>query len=118
MQIDLRAELIKQFPAEVIETVDNEGKNYYACPTCRRAVTSKQESCVVCKQVLSWNNIRKEMLETVGIKKGYVEFELPADFALGNCRKCPLSYIGRKGDENVYECPMNWRTSCKLQIKE
>ena len=33
MQDDLRAELIKQFPSEVIETKDMTGKEYYACPT-------------------------------------------------------------------------------------
>ena len=117
MQDDIRAQLIKQFPSEVIEAVDTAGREYYACPTCRRAVAQGQDKCNACKQVLSWSNIRKEIIETVGIKKGYIEFELPADFSLGDCRKCPLSYIGRSGDENVYECPMNWRGSCKMKIK-
>ena len=40
MQDDLRAELIKQFPSEVIETKDMTGKEYYACPTCKRAVAT------------------------------------------------------------------------------
>ena len=117
MKDDLRAQLIKQFASEVIETLDTAGREYYACPTCRRAVTQGQEQCSSCKQVLSWKNIRKEIIEKVGIKKGYVEFELPGDFSAGDCRKCPLSYIGRSGDENVYECPMRWRTACKMVIK-
>ena len=43
MQDDLRAELIKQFPSEVIETKDMTGKEYYACPTCKRAVATGTE---------------------------------------------------------------------------
>lgn len=117
MRDDLRAQLIKQFPSEVIETVDTEGREYYACPTCRRAITQGQEQCGSCKQILSWKNIRKEVMEKVGIKKGYIEFEIPGDFSPGDCRKCPLSYIARSGDENVYECPMKWRGTCKMMIK-
>lgn len=117
MRDDLRAELIKQFPSEVIETTDDEGKGYYACPTCHRAITHGQEQCSSCKQILSWKNIRKEMAEKVGIKKGYIEFELPGDFVPGNCRKCPLSYIAKSGNESVYVCPMKWRNACKLEIK-
>ena len=45
MQDDLRAELIKQFPSEVIETKDMTGKEYYACPTCKRAVATGTEKC-------------------------------------------------------------------------
>ena len=84
MQDDLRAELIKQFPSEVIETKDMTGKEYYACPTCKRAVA--------------------------------IEFDVPADFVLEDCRKCPMSYIGRNGDENVYECPLQMRGSCRLEL--
>ena len=72
MQDDLRAELIKQFPSEVIETK--------------------------------------------GSKKAKIEFDVPADFTLEDCRKCPLSYIGRNGDENVYECPLQMRGSCRLEL--
>ena len=117
MRDDLRAQLIKQFPSEVIEIVDNEGKNYYACPTCRRAVSHGQEQCNTCKQVLAWNKIRKEMAEKVGIKKGSIEFEIPGDFIPGNCRKCPLSYITKSGEETIYECPMRWRGACKMIIE-
>ena len=48
MQDDLRAELIKQFPSEVIETKDMTGKEYYACPTCKRAVATGTEKCQGC----------------------------------------------------------------------
>ena len=39
MQDNLREELIKQFPAEVVELVEPSGKKFYACPTCKRVVT-------------------------------------------------------------------------------
>ena len=51
-----------------------------------------------------------------GSKKAKIEFDVPADFALEDCRKCPLSYIGRNGDENVYECPLQMRGSCRLEL--
>lgn len=117
MQNDLRAELIKQFPSEVIEMTDRNGESYYACPTCKRAIATGTEKCHGCNQMLSWDNIRKENVAK-GIKKARLEFELPIDFAKGDCRKCPLSYIGRSGDENVYECPLQQRGSCKLEIIE
>ena len=115
MQDDIRAQLIRQFPSEVVETADAEGTLYYACPTCRRPVAMRQEKCIGCGQVLSWEGIRRNN-ERKGLCKGRIEFDLPIDFTPGDCRKCPLSYIGRQGDENVYECPLNLRGSCKLQI--
>lgn len=117
MQDNLREQLIKQFPAEVIEVMDGDSRTYYACPACRRAITQGQEQCNACKQILSWNKIRKEIIEKVGMKIGTIEFEIPGDFSIGDCRKCPLSYITRSGDENVYECPMRWRGICKMKIK-
>ena len=84
------------------------GKEYYACPTCKRAVATGTEKCQGCGQKLSWDNIRHEN-EAKGSKKAKIEFDVPADFALEDCRKCPLSYIGRNGDENVYECPLQMR---------
>ena len=74
MQDDLRAELIKQFPSEVIETKDMTGKEYYACPTCKRAVATGTEKCQGCGQKLSWDNIRHEN-EAKGSKKAKIEFE-------------------------------------------
>ena len=115
MQDDLRAELIKQFPAEVMEAVDGEGNLYYACPTCRRAVALNQDKCVSCNQVLSWDKVRKDIARR-GVKYGRIEFELPLDFTLGNCRKCPISYISKSNGENVYTCPLGNRNSCTMQV--
>lgn len=115
MQEDIRAQLIKQFPSEVIELTDMTGAQYYACPTCRRAVAIGQAKCGGCTQTLSWDRIRREN-ECKGIRKGCIEFDLPIDFTPGNCRKCPLSYIGRNVEGNVYECPLNLRGSCRIKI--
>ena len=60
MQDDLRAELIKQFPSEVIETKDMTGKEYYACPTCKRAVATGTEKCQGCGQKLSGMRMRQK----------------------------------------------------------
>lgn len=116
MQEDLRAELIKQFPAEVIEIIEQNGEQYYACPTCRRAVSRGETKCVGCSQVLSWENIRKEERVTVGEKTATLTFEVPGDFVKGDCRKCPLSYIAKMDTQNVYECPLKMRANCKLDI--
>lgn len=115
MQEELRAQLIKQLPSEVVENVDTTGALYYACPTCKRPVALGQTNCGGCNQALSWDNVRKDA-ERTGLKRGRIEFDLPLDFTLGNCRKCPLSYIGRSGDENVYECPLGSRNACKVQV--
>ncbi len=42
---DLRAELIRQFPVEVIEISGGPEDSYYACPTCRRAVALGTDKC-------------------------------------------------------------------------
>ena len=115
LQDDLRAQLIKQLPAEVVENIDSTGAMYYACPSCHRPVAMNQTKCSTCDQNLSWENVRKDA-ERKGIKRGRVEFDLPIDFTLGNCRKCPLSYIGRSKQENVYECPLRAQGSCKITI--
>ena len=60
MQDDLRAELIKQFPAEAVEMTESTGKKYYACPTCKRAITLGETRCSGCSQALSWDHIRHE----------------------------------------------------------
>lgn len=118
MQDNLRAELIKQFPAEVVEITERTGKKYYACPTCKRAISRNDTKCGGCGQVLSWDNIRQEEEKTVGIKTASLTFEVPGNFVKGDCRKCPLSYIAKSGTENVYECPLKMRTNCKLDISE
>ena len=115
MQEDLRAQLIKQFPSEVVETADPTGAMYYSCPSCHRPVALNQDKCGACSQALSWDNVRRDATRS-GIKVGKVEFELPLDFTKGNCRKCPLSYISKSGGENVYECPLGMRSACKIEI--
>jgi len=50
MQDNLREELIKQFPAEVVELVEPSGKKFYACPTCKRVVTLNESKCAGCSQ--------------------------------------------------------------------
>ena len=37
MQDDIREQLIKQFPSDVVEILDQSGKPYYGCPTWKRA---------------------------------------------------------------------------------
>ena len=116
LQDDLRAQLIKQFSAEVVEITEISGKKYYACPTCKRPVAKSDTQCPGCAQTLSWQNIRKEEAGVKGPKTATLSFEVAEDFAAGDCRKCPLSYIAKTGNENVYECPLKKRTSCPLKI--
>lgn len=115
IQDNLRAELIKQFPSEVIELTEPSGKTYYACPTCKRAISLGTDKCGGCNQALAWDNIRKEEMSN-GARTATLTFEVASDFAKGDCRKCPLSYIGKENKENVYECPLKMRTNCKLVI--
>lgn len=112
---DLRAQLIRQFPAEVIEVNDGRNDPYYACPTCGRAVASGTEKCT-CNQALSWKNIQREEAVNGERKKAVIEFEVAPDFVEGDCRRCPLSYIGKSGAGNVYECPLNMRGNCRIKL--
>ena len=116
LQDDLRAELIKQFKAEAIEVTDLTGNTYYACPTCKRPISLNKEKCQSCDQMLSWENIRKEEIARSGAKTAVLKFEVPGDFSKSDCRKCPLSYIAKTDKENVYECPLNLRNKCPLEI--
>lgn len=116
MQDDLRAELIKQFPSAVMEVTEPSGKSYYVCPTCQRAVALEDEKCGGCGQVLSWDNIHKQAMQNGGVKTATLRFEVAGDFSKGDCRKCPLSYIAKNNQENVYECPLKMRANCKLEI--
>lgn len=115
LQDDLREQLIRQFPAEVVEVAEPTGVIIYACPTCKRPVALNTDKCGGCGQVLSWDSIRKENTDK-GVKRAKLEFEVPVDFTKGDCRKCPLSYIAKSAGENVYECPLKMRTLCKLEI--
>ena len=118
LQDDLRAQLIKQFSAEVIELVEQSSKRYYACPTCKRPVAKSDEKCLGCQQALSWNNIRLvEQEGPLGAKTATLSFEVPGDFSKGDCRKCPLSYIAKTAGENTYDCPLNRRQNCPLVVK-
>ena len=117
LQDDLRAQLIKQFAADVVEVTEENGRQYYACPTCKRPVSRGNGKCVSCDQVLNWDNISKEERVSVGVKKATLTFEVSGDFAKADCRKCPLSYITKKDGENVYDCPLNMRNKCPLEIQ-
>ena len=114
---DLRSELIKQFAAEVVQVTDEDGNQYYACPTCKHHVAMSNDKCNSCNQTLNWQSIRQEIYKKSGAKKAVLSFEVPGDFVKSDCRKCPISYIAKKGKETIYECPLNMRNSCKLEIK-
>lgn len=116
LQDDLRAQLIKQFAAEVVEIADSMGRRYYACPTCKRAVAKSDTNCSGCAQALSWANIRTVEVGDKGPRLAQLQFEVPSEFVKGDCRKCPLSYIAKTSTENVYECPLGKRTNCPLTI--
>lgn len=115
MTQDLRQQLIRQFPAEVIETRGEMNDTYYSCPSCGRPVSMGMENCGGCDQILSWKNIN-EADAAKGMKTAVLRFEVPVDFTKGNCRKCPISYIGKSSGDSVYECPLKMRGSCKLDI--
>lgn len=117
LQDDLRAQLIKQFAAEVIELTEQNGKKYYACPTCKRPVVKSDLKCPGCQQALSWQNIHVVEQGSSGPRYATLRFEVPSDFERGYCRKCPLSYIAKTNMENVYECPLNNRTHCPLILE-
>ena len=50
---DVRLQLIRQFPAEVVEASSMREGTYYACPTCGRPVALGMDKCIGCNQVLS-----------------------------------------------------------------
>lgn len=110
----LREQLIKQFAVEVVETRGEMDQIYYSCPGCGRPVSRGMDKCG-CGQALSWKNI-KTAEAAKGIRIAKLSFEVAADFSKGDCRKCPISYIGKTGGDNVYECPLNMRGNCKLEI--
>lgn len=113
----LRAQLIKQFPADVMVLTDDFNKEYYACPTCKRVVAISNMKCMACDQALKWENVRHQEMEVIGKKVATLTFEVPADFIKSYCRKCPISYIVKQDKENIYECPLGMRNNCPLDIK-
>ncbi len=116
LQDDLRAQLIKQFPADAIILTSDLGEEYYACPTCKRHVAISNEKCPACDQMLKWDSVRKKEMEQQGVKVATLKFEVPGDFVKSNCRKCPISYIVRNEKESTYECPLGKRNNCPLEI--
>lgn len=117
MNDDVRMQLIRQFPVDVVETVGDMGTSYYSCPCCGRSLARGMQKCNNCDQVLSWKQVDQKDDER-GVKKAIIEFDVPHDFQPGDCRKCPISYIGKSGDDRVYECPINLRGVCRLKIIE
>ena len=118
MRDDIRAELIKQFPADVVEVTQQDGIKYYACPTCKRAGCAwGGASADFCGQVLSWEQIgARRKKRTVGVKTATLTFEVAGDFTAETAAKCPLSYIAKLNADSVYQCPLNMRANCTLEI--
>lgn len=117
LQDDLRTQIIKQFDADVIILTEANGTEYYACPTCKRHLTSNNTKCPSCDQKLKWDNIHQVQVENYGVKTATLSFEVPGDFNKSDCRKCPLSYIARHEGVNAYECPLNMRNKCPLEVE-
>lgn len=117
LQDDLRAQLIKQFAADAMVITDESGAESYVCPTCKRQVAKSNDKCPACDQVLKWDSVKRVETEQVGEKTATITFKVPGDFVKGDCRKCPISYIGRRDSENVYDCPLNKRNTCPLTIE-
>ncbi len=117
LQDELREQLIKQFPADVVILTEDTGKEYYACPTCKRHVTFNGDKCSSCDQKLKWDSVKKVIAEQVGVKTATISFEVPGDFVKSDCRKCPLSYITKRDGESMYECPLGMRNNCPLEIR-
>lgn len=42
---DVRLQLMRQFPVEVVEARDARNEMYYACPTCSRPVAMGMDKC-------------------------------------------------------------------------
>lgn len=116
LQEDMKARLIKQFPANVIIMRNTMGEDYYACPTCKRHIAMSNMKCLSCEQALNWDDIRKEEMLQSGVKTATLKFDVPGDFFKANCRKCPLSYISKNDTGIIYECPLGKRNNCPLEI--
>lgn len=116
-QDKLREQIIKQFEADAIVLTDQSGNEFYACPTCKRQVAMSNNKCGLCGQSLKWDNVRHIEAAKSGIKTATLTFEVPGNFSKSDCRKCPLSYISRREGKSAYECPLNLRNNCPLEIQ-
>ena len=67
--------------------------------------------------MLDWKKIREIETGPMGPRYATLRFEVPGDFSKGDCRKCPLSYITKSATDNVYECPLNLRSRCPIEIR-
>lgn len=102
-----REDIIKSLPSPVVVVVGSDGSGSYQCPGCGRSVDFNQEKCIICSQTLSWSSLLERQAKQTGHRlKGTVTFDLPGDFTKGNCRKCPISYISKTREDNVYTCPL------------
>ena len=112
---DIRVQLIRQFPAEVVEQKGSMDKMYYSCPTCGRMVSLGMDKCGGCSQILSWESINQKESPN-GKRKAKLEFEVSEEFTVGDCRKCPISYIDTNGSQSAYECPLKMRGACRIVL--
>ena len=108
--------LIKQFPVEPVILKNDIGQDYYACPSCKRHVAISNKRCPMCEQMLEWEEMRKSEMDKLGSKTATLKFDVPGDFFKANCRKCPISFITKTEHELIYECPLNMRNNCPLEI--
>ena len=115
-----KEEIIKQFPASVEVKTDGNGVVKYLCPRCKREIQYGKDKCSFCCQTLSWTTALAQQAKENGYRlEGSLKFELPGDFSPGNCRKCPISYISKRGAENLYACPLQSRQeNCPIAIKK
>lgn len=76
MNEDVRSQLIRQFPVDVVETKGEMGSTYYTCPCCGRSLARGMDKCNSCEQILNWEHVNQHEVER-GTKKAVIEFEVP-----------------------------------------
>ena len=110
-----REDLLKQFPLAVVDSPEG-----FLCPSCGRVVQHGQEKCFICNQTLSWENLQTAKNDDGERLRGTISFALSPDFVKGNCRKCPISYIAKDGEENRYTCPLagKHQENCPMVISK
>lgn len=117
LQEDLRAQIIKQFAADVVLITERDGNEYFACPTCKHQIMNNAQKCTSCEQNLKWDNIRHEEYKKAGMKTAVLKFDVPGDFVKSDCRRCPLSFIAKREGSNIYDCPLGMRNNCPLEVE-